>query len=162
MLEQLKADVLAANLAQLYTAPPESNPLRAALQRLVQDDQYVQGKRTLLPPMVSDGLEIFAFNALLPYQTREDGRLLMLAVPGAGPAPVVVLPAEVWEGKTSTEFGRRTGVSNSTQFGSLTPRKRSPIVMGCGILIAIWALVMFCTMIADKLGWIKPAAQQKR
>ena len=78
------------------------DPVDRALQKIVEDDAYVAGKRTLLPVAATEGFEVYAFNCLVYREAGEPENSVILTLhtaPGPGKKPVFQIPFAVMRGE---------------------------------------------------------------
>ena len=90
---------VAGELRSLYGPDKKaSSLLQGELKKIIDDDVYVPMKRTLVPREATNGVEVFAFSALI-YREKKDGDIVtILTRPGATPAPLLHIPDAVMLG----------------------------------------------------------------
>ncbi len=95
--------LLADRMGALYHCGEKvEDPVDRALQKIVEDDAYVAGKRTLLPVAATEGFEVYAFNCLVYREAGEPENSVILTLhtaPGPGKKPVFQIPFAVMRGE---------------------------------------------------------------
>lgn len=138
----MECGMISSKLRALYG--PErraNNPTEEKLKAIIDDHRYQPMKRTPIPLEATNGIEVFAFHALVYREEKESELLTILTRPGSEGAPMLHIPDAVLYGRpvpsgVETFFKRQRKIR---RVGKLVG-----MVLKCGVIFGACFLLSRC------------------